>query len=776
MTWPEAVWGTPVLRGLDARARAEIEAAGALVTLDDGDRIYGPGEPADDFYVVLDGQVALRARARGEGAARLLREVGRGEVFGEDATLRAGGSRQAEARCTRGGKLARVPALVFARASERGGGGDVAADRRRALARAATLDLLRTMAFAHSLEAADLELLLDAAERVHLARGEALYRQGDPSDRVYFLADGMVQLRTEDDDKLHVRAYLTRGDVVGETEIEDAAPRESSAVAMGATLAIGVPRRVFLEVARRHADLLPAVRRVVASQERAQRAVAAGAHTTQHVFKDLYRLDVARSLLVIDQESCVRCGHCAASCADVHKDGVSRLVRRGDRIVTKVFGEEAPLLLPNSCQHCENPACMPDCPTGAIGRDPRGEVFIREELCTGCGACARGCPWDNIQMAARVTPGGIGLFARRPAASRSASDEKKARSSSDARADDVLPVGTSAEVAVKCDLCHGRAEGPACVASCPTSAIVRIEPSAVLAEVQDALGRRAPREVLARATPAWPLVVGAALFSGSIALVPMRDASSRLGSGVVAGLLLLGLVAYPLVKRLRARLASRASTSRDAPKASTTETTSRLRGHYRAHLVLGVLLAGVTTAHVGAHVHPNLAGALSLAMALALATGVLGGLLYFGAPSLLSRIERKGNLPEDLPHRQRELDERLFRELTGRSDVVKALYRRVLAPYVRSPWSTARLVFSRRTLGDEQRALRAEMDRVLEGRGEGRLDGLDDLIKTAVERVAIPGERLVLVLLRGWLAPHVVLSLVAVVLAAAHAVAMLVYR
>ena len=40
-------------------------------------------------------------------------------------------------------------------------------------------------------------------------------------------------------------------------------------------------------------------------------------------------------------------------------------------------------------------------PTGAIGRDPKGEVFIREDLCTGCGNCAKGCPLDNIQMAPR---------------------------------------------------------------------------------------------------------------------------------------------------------------------------------------------------------------------------------------------------------------------------------------------------------------------------------------------------------------------------------------
>src|SRR4029078_9113164 len=131
------------------------------------------------------------------------------------------------------------------------------------------------------------------------------------------------------------------------------------------------------------------------------------------------------------------------ACADMY--GTARLVRRGDKMVARVDDAKAPdraaeaaapqqLMLPTSCQHCENPACMVDCPTGAIGRDPAGEVFIREELCTGCGGCAKACPLGNIQTAAEP------LDAKRPQGS----------------------PGEFGELAVKCDLCRGY-EGPACV-------------------------------------------------------------------------------------------------------------------------------------------------------------------------------------------------------------------------------------------------------------------------------------------------------------------------
>ena len=66
-----------------------------------------------------------------------------------------------------------------------------------------------------------------------------------------------------------------------------------------------------------------------------------------------------------DDGVCVRCGHCAWSCEQLH--GVSRLVRRGDKVVTQLAGSgAATLLLPNTCQQCSHAACMIDCPTGAV--------------------------------------------------------------------------------------------------------------------------------------------------------------------------------------------------------------------------------------------------------------------------------------------------------------------------------------------------------------------------------------------------------------------------
>lgn len=756
--WPDVVWDAVVLRGLDARARAEIEAAGRLLTLKSDETVYRPGEPADALYVVVEGACVLTAVRRGEADASVIRRALRGDVFGEEATVVTFGTRQMEARCASGEKavVAEVPLTVLRRAIGRAGGGEVASRLERALKRAATLDLFRTTSFTRVLPERDIEVLLDAARHVEVPRGEHVYREGDVAEHAYLVADGLLQVQTEDDGKPRVEAYLARGDLLGDDELEDRSVRRVAVVASGPAWLVAIPRDVFVIVARRNASALEGVRRVRASGLPPQ-VFGGGTRTTAHVFQDLYRMRVARSLLVIDQDSCVRCGHCAWSCASTHEDGISRLVRRGDKVVVQRdegdagarAGEDvvarvvrlakevewAPLLVPNSCQHCKNPSCMIDCPTGAIGRDARGEVFIREDLCTGCGSCAKACPWDNIQIAPRAAEG-----ARKSA----------------------YP-----DVAVKCDLCAGSAAGPACVASCPTQAIARIDPNEALVELRNAprartaLGAGAgAREVFPRKLAAWPWASGASAAAVGLALA----AWSALASGIVAGVVVVLLVGYAGAKRsprLLARLRGSSALG---------------RGLYVAHLALGTLAVGAVLGHTRGAAPANAAGALAIAMAIALGTGGLGAVLHVVLPSRLARLERGSVLPEQLVARRREIDERIFTQLSGRSEVVKTLFGRVLRPYRASRVGALSLIASGRRLREEEQRLRATAGRLLEGRKSERLDGWDELVRLVVEHRAVGALRVLTFALRGWLPVHLASTAIAIVLLVAHVLAVMVRR
>ncbi|WP_437683827.1 cyclic nucleotide-binding domain-containing protein [Sorangium sp. So ce131] len=765
--FPRAVFDAPLLRGLDERARREIAEAGRLRSLAPDEVAYRAGDAGGAFFVVASGRLSLRATRRGDDRETEVRAAAPGDVLGEEAVV--GTPRRTTAVALAPSVLAEIPVHLFRRAAGRSGKAAFAEKLERALRRSATRDLLSTLAFTRDLAPDDIETLLDAVSHRRFERGQPVYRQGDPASELWLIAEGMVQIQTEEGDRIHVRAYLTRGDFFGDVELGAGRVRAASAVASGAATLLSVPAKTFAALARKHPELIPRLRRITGEQQAAQEAIVAGharSHTA-HVFRDLYRLEVARSLLVIDLETCARCGHCAWSCADVH--GVSRLVRRGDKVIARVddgrqaAGQGAPrsLLLPNSCQHCERPACMIECPTGAIGKDTGGEVFIRDALCTGCGACAKACPWENIAIAPRPAaaprPGGAGFE----------------------------------DVAVKCDLCRGHG-APACVEACPTGSLFRVNPAEEIADVRDLLGGARREHGRGAGAPRGDaaLLAGSAIAAAGIgaaglsahaagAARPGDGAGWAAGAAAAAGVALLLLYAVPKraarwgwMRRLRRGAAAdgpgeageRGEVGAAAP------VKSRLRPQLSAHLAIGLVTAGLALAHAPwpRSGRPTLGAALHLVFWATAAAGAFTAVAYRLAPRRLARIERTAALPEDFAAARRELLDRFYREVSGRSDLVKKLVEKVLVPYVQSPLGPLALLASGRGLHAEERALRARIDVILEGRGAERLAGLAELIRIAVELRALPAQRALLAALRAGLPAHIVSFGVAAALLVLH--------
>jgi len=154
---------------------------------------------------------------------------------------------------------------------------------------------------------------------------------------------------------------------------------------------------------------------------------------------------------LIDVSKCIGCKACQVACSEWNelRDDVGSNHGTYDNPIDltaeswtvmrfteheKADGDLEWLIRKDGCMHCAEPGCLKACPSpGAIVQYANGIVDFNQDKCIGCGYCVTGCPFNVPRISEK---------------------DKKA---------------------YKCTLCSDRvAVGmePACVKTCPTSAIV----------------------------------------------------------------------------------------------------------------------------------------------------------------------------------------------------------------------------------------------------------------------------------------------------------------
>ncbi len=105
--------------------------------------------------------------------------------------------------------------------------------------------------------------------------------------------------------------------------------------------------------------------------------------------------------VVINTDRCIGCQTCIVGCHVDHElpDGTywGKLETVGSEHVYQPTGKFPNVKMRSrtlSCNHCEKPACVPNCPTGAMQKRDDGIVLIDNDLCIGCGTCLEMCPYD----------------------------------------------------------------------------------------------------------------------------------------------------------------------------------------------------------------------------------------------------------------------------------------------------------------------------------------------------------------------------------------------
>ena len=101
----------------------------------------------------------------------------------------------------------------------------------------------------------------------------------------------------------------------------------------------------------------------------------------------------------VDLASCIGCKTCQVACKDRRDIQVAGpRLRRVDTFECGTYPEVAMFHLNLSCNHCESPACVANCPTGAMYKDDDGTVQHDDEACIGCQTCVNSCPYEVPQI------------------------------------------------------------------------------------------------------------------------------------------------------------------------------------------------------------------------------------------------------------------------------------------------------------------------------------------------------------------------------------------
>ena len=102
-------------------------------------------------------------------------------------------------------------------------------------------DVLRRAPLFAALDDEQAAELRASMSEVTLARGDALFHEGDPGDRLYVVTEGKVKLhRTSPDGRENMLAVLGPGELIGELSLFDPGPRTATASALTEVKLLGL--------------------------------------------------------------------------------------------------------------------------------------------------------------------------------------------------------------------------------------------------------------------------------------------------------------------------------------------------------------------------------------------------------------------------------------------------------------------------------------------------------------------------------------------------------
>ena len=98
--------------------------------------------------------------------------------------------------------------------------------------------------------------------------------------------------------------------------------------------------------------------------------------------------------MTVDINRCVGCQTCTIACKHANDTVPGIQWRKVLDVESGKFPDVERLFMVVGCQHCNEPPCVPVCPTGATKQREDGLVTMDYDRCIGCASCAVACPYQ----------------------------------------------------------------------------------------------------------------------------------------------------------------------------------------------------------------------------------------------------------------------------------------------------------------------------------------------------------------------------------------------
>lgn len=108
---------------------------------------------------------------------------------------------------------------------------------------------------------------------------------------------------------------------------------------------------------------------------------------------------MAQKGFYFDMTVCIGCKTCQIACKDKNDLPIGVLYRQVFTVEGGKYPKPWMYYLSIACNHCEDPRCVQNCPTGAMQkRAEDGLVVVDQEACIGCRYCIWSCPYAGPQF------------------------------------------------------------------------------------------------------------------------------------------------------------------------------------------------------------------------------------------------------------------------------------------------------------------------------------------------------------------------------------------